>query len=171
MATRYAVASGSWSNATSVWSDTDGGSAGSFVPVDGDSFVISAGVSVLMDVDQSAWTGLASGNTIRGGVTPGMLYFANGTNGHLKFRTGASLAGTISTNRGRLLANSDGSWATSTPLQFSNKAIIEFITTAKCAATDLDIKLYATHPSTKSVEVFYISSSTRLPPQIPLLTQ
>ena len=74
MATRYAVGSGNWSNTSSVWSDTDGGSPGSYVPVDNDTVVICAGVSVKMDVDQSGFANGIAGLTIRGGATPGMLY-------------------------------------------------------------------------------------------------
>ena len=41
-----------------------------------------------------------------------MLYFKNGTDGYLKFRKGAGngLLGTNVVNKGRLLANSDGTW-------------------------------------------------------------
>src|SRR3990172_11629682 len=154
MPTRYGVASGDWSNTSAVWSDTDGGSPGNYVPADGDTFVILAGVDVKMDVDQSGFTGLAGANTIRGGATPGMLYFANGDSGYLKLRTGATIVGTTSTNRGRLLANSDGSWSTSTPLQYSDKAIIDLQGTAAITGTDLDIRLYATHPTSWYVRTY-----------------
>jgi hypothetical protein len=154
MSTRYAVASGNWSHASAVWSDTDGGAPGSFVPVDGDTFVILAGVSVKMDVDQSAWTGLAGVNTIRGGVTPGMLYWDDSASGILRIRTGASLVGTTSTNRGRLLVNSDGVWANSTALQQATKAIIRLEGTAVITAVNLDIKLVGSVPTTKYVELY-----------------
>lgn len=154
MATRYAVGSGNWSNTTTVWSNTDGGAPGSYVPVDGDTFIISAGVSVLMDVNQSAWTGLAGTNIIRGGVNPGMLYFANGTDGYLKLRTGSVLAGTLSTNRGRLLANSDGVWGTTTALQNSNTAMIWLVGLSYINATNLDIALYCTQPTIYYVNIY-----------------
>lgn len=79
MATITSAQSGNWS-ATSTWS-------GGVVPVDGDAVVIAAGHNVLMDADQSAFTGLFN-VTITGGVTPGMLYGMNGTSGYLKIRTG-----------------------------------------------------------------------------------
>lgn len=154
MATRYAVGSGAWSNTSTVWSDTDGGAPGSFVPVDGDTFVILAGVSVLMDADQSAWTGLASNNIIRGGASPGMLYFASGTSGYLKLRTGATLQGTTSTNRGRLLANSDGVWGNTGALPFTDKAVIECAGTAQIQALHIDIRLYCYQPTTKFLRTY-----------------
>jgi len=154
MATRYAVASGDWSNNTSVWSDTDGGAAGNFVPADGDTFVISAAVNVKMDADQSAFTGLAGNNIIRGGATPGMLYWCDGDSGYLKLRTAATLQGTTDTNRGRLLANSDGTWATTTGMAFANKAVILLEGTAQIQATNLDIIMRCTHPTTWSVRTY-----------------
>jgi hypothetical protein len=161
MATRYAVASGSWSSTTSVWSDTDGGSAGNYVPADNDTFVICAGVNVLMNADQSGFAnGMAGSNIIRGGATPGMLYFATGTSGHLKIAAGGNLQGTTDTNRGRLLANSNGTWGTTTPVAFADKAVIEFITTAVCTATNLDIALHATHPVNKYVTTYFDSATT-----------
>ena len=156
-ATRYAVASGDWSNTSSVWSDSDGGAAGNYVPGDGDTFVILAGVSVKMDADQSAFAGLAGANTIRGGATPGMLYFSRGDSGYLKLASGATLVGTTDTNRGRLLANADGSWDNATALPYDNKAVIDLQGTsspAKIVGTNLDIKFYATAPSNPSVEVY-----------------
>jgi len=156
-ATRYAVASGDWSDTSNVWSDTDGGAAGNYVPGDGDTFVILAGVSVKMNQDQSAWTGLAGANTIRGGATPGMLYFSRGDSGYLKLASGATLVGTTETNRGRLLANADGAWDNATALPYDNKAVIDLQGTsspAKIVGTNLDIKFYATAPSNPSVEVY-----------------
>jgi len=146
--TRYAVASGVWSDALNVWSDTDGGAPGAFVPVNGDTFVIRAGVSVQVDVDQSGWAnGLAGANIIRGGATPGMAYWKNGTSGTLKFGTGATLEGTLDTNRGRVLANSDGVWVTATALAYATKAILLFEGTAYYKAQYLDSKLIATEPA------------------------
>jgi hypothetical protein len=55
---------------------------------------------------------------------------------------------------GRLLANSDGDWATATPLQASNTAVIELSGDAKIDASYLDIKLYGTEPTNKYVEVY-----------------
>jgi len=144
MATITSVGSGNWSVA-GTW---DAG-----VPNDDDVVVIAAGHNVLMDADLSAFTGLRT-VTIQGGATPGMLYFKNGTNGHLKIRTGYNLVGTTSTNRGRLLANSDGVWATTTPLQFSNKAIIDLQGTAKLDVTNLDRRLRTTHPTNWMVHTY-----------------
>ena len=153
-ATRYAVADGNWSDTANVWSDSDGGAAGNYVPADGDTFVILAGVDVRVDVDQSGWTGLAGTNIIRGGVTPGSIYWSNGKTGYLKFRTGATLEGTTDTNRGRMLANSDGSWAGTTALQNADKAVIDLQGTAKVVATNLDIRLYGTEPTNKFVRTY-----------------
>ena len=153
MATRYAVASGLWSNTTTVWSDTDGGAAGSYVPVDGDTAVILTAVNVQVDVDQSAWTGLV-GMTVRGGATPGMVYWKNGTSGTLKFRTGANIEGTTDTNRGRILANSDGSWATATELTYATKAIIMLEGNAELECTDLDVKMICDEPAITSLRAY-----------------
>lgn len=144
MATVTSVSSGSWGTA-GTW---DAG-----VPADDDAVVIAAGHNVLMNVDQSAFTGLRT-VTITGGATPGMLYFANGTNGYLKIRTGYDLVGTTDTNRGRLLANSDGSWGTTTALQQSNTAVIDLQSTSKIDALNLDIALYCTQPTNLFVETY-----------------
>jgi hypothetical protein len=155
-ATRYAVASGAWSNTTTVWNDTESctpGTPGSYVPVDGDSVVICSGVSIQMDADQSSFTGLLT-VTIQGGSSPGMLYFKDGASGYLKIRTGYNLDGTLSTNRGRLLANSDGVWGNTGALGFSYKAIIDLQGTAKVLAANLDIALYATHPTNWFVRTY-----------------
>ena len=87
MANKYAVASGNWSS-TATWSDTDGGPGGATVPADDDAVFISVNVNVLMNSDLSSYTGLRT-VTIRGdATTPGMLYWADGTDGYLKIRTG-----------------------------------------------------------------------------------
>jgi hypothetical protein len=108
-----------------------------------------------MDADLSAYTGLQS-VTITGSAsgTPGMLYFANGTDGYLKIRTGYYLQGTNVTNKGRLLANSNGTWGTTTPLQQSNKAVIDLQGTAQLVGAHLDVALYCSTPTTKYVEVY-----------------
>jgi hypothetical protein len=147
MANKYAVASGLWS-ATATWSDTDGGAPGAAVPADGDAVFISAAVLVQMNADLSAYTGLQT-VTIRGGATPGMLYFTSGTSGYLKLRTGYNLVGTLSTNYGRLLANSDGVWGHTGALPFADKAVIDLQGTATIVATNLDIAVYDTEPTNK----------------------
>ena len=145
MATITSAQSGNWS-ATSTW-------VGGALPVDGDSVVIASGHAVLLDVDQSAFTGL-QGVTIQGGVTPARLYGANGTSGYLKIRTGYNISGTLDTNCGRLIANSDGAWGTTTPLAFANKFVIDLQGTANIVATNLDIALYCTEPTYKSVRTY-----------------
>lgn len=141
MANKYAVASGAWS-AIATWSDTDGGAGGAAVPADGDAVFISAGVSVLMDVDLSAYTGLF-GVTVRGdATTPGMLYWKNGTSGYLKIRTGYSLVGTTGTLKGRVLVNSDGVWGNTGSLAFADKAVIDLGATSRIYATYLDLAFY-----------------------------
>ena len=149
MATITSTTSGNWS-AGATWV---GGSA----PADDDIVVIAAGHAVLMDADLSSWTGLRT-LTITGVAsgTPGMLYFKNGTNGYLKFRTGTGY-GILGTNHavfGRLLANSDGVWGTTTPVQDSNTAVIEFNGTSLLNHLYLSVELYATHPTNWYVEVF-----------------
>jgi len=153
--TYYSQGSGNWSTVAN-WNDQAGGGGSSpadMAAMDGQDCVIQASHNILMDADLSALTGL--GNvTVTGGATPGMLYFANGTNGYLKIRAGKTLSGTTSTNRGRLLANSDGSWSTSTALQDSNTAVIDLQTTAYIDAANLDIRLYCTQPTNEYVETY-----------------
>lgn len=153
MSTRYAVGSGLWSATSGVWSNTDGGAAGAYVPVDGDTVVISAAVNVQVNVDQSAWTGLL-GMTVRGGATPGMVYWKNGTSGTLKFCTGATVVGTTSTNKGRILANSDGSWATTTALAYATKAKIMLEGTATFDCANLDVRMRSDEPALTSVRTY-----------------
>ena len=139
MANKYACASGVWSD-TSTWSDSDSVDPGADVPADGDAVFIGitgeSGVSVKMDTDLSGYTGLLT-VTIRGGATPSMLYAMNGTSGILKIRTGYNLVGTTDTNRGRLLANSDGVWGNTGALAFADKFIISLQGTSKLDATDM----------------------------------
>ena len=115
MATRNAVASGAWS-AAGTW-DTP--------PADGDAVIITAGHSVLMDADLSAWTGLLTVTVQGHATTPGMLYFKAGTSGYLKIRTGYNLVGTSGAAKGRLLANSDGVWGHTGVLPYADKAVID----------------------------------------------
>lgn len=146
MATITSNQSGSWS-ATSTW-------VGGVVPVDGSDVVIAAGHSVLMDVDQSAMTGMQS-VTVQGHSTaPAMLYWANGTSGYLKIRTGYTLLGTSATLKGRVLANSDGVWGNTGPLAFANKAVIDLQGTALINAKYLDMQLFCAEPTFKSVRTY-----------------
>jgi hypothetical protein len=152
MSNKYAVISGLWSD-IAVWSDTDGGAGGAAVPADGDAVFISAGINVQMDVDLSAYTGLQT-VTIRGGDTPGMLYYKAGASGYLKIRTGYNLVGASGANKGRLLANSDGVWGNTGELAYADKAIIDLQGTAKVDAQYLGIALYCKQPIYKSVRTY-----------------
>jgi len=146
MAIRTSQGSGAWSVA-GTWD---------VPPVDGDAVVIAAGHSVLMDSDLSAYTGLLT-VTIEGhATTPGMLYFKDGSTGHLKFRTGTNygILGTNAAVKGRLLANSDGVWGNTGSLAFANKAIIELNGTSRIQALYLDIALYDSEPTNKSVRTY-----------------
>jgi hypothetical protein len=74
--------------------------------------------------------------------------------GHLKIRTGYNLVGTTVTNRGRLCANSDGAWATTTALPFNDKFIIDMNGTSQLVATNLDINLRHYEPNNKYVATY-----------------
>ena len=125
----------SWATATD-WVDNA-------VPTDNvDSAVIAPDCQMLMNQDQSAYTGLL-GVTISGhATTPGMLYFKDGTDGYLKIKTGFNLLGTSGAAKGRLLANSNGTWGATGELTFANKAVIALGATSSIVATYLDIALY-----------------------------
>ena len=154
MATATSTGSGSWSDA--IWS---GGSGAGGAPADGDAVVIAAGHNVLMNADLSGWTGLTTLTIESHATTPGMLYFKNGTDGHLKFRTGTNygILGTNAAVLGRLLANHDGNWPagdTDDPLTFANKAIIQLDGTSRIMGTYLEIKLFCTQPTNTFVETY-----------------
>jgi len=155
MATATSTGSGSWSDA--IWS---GGSGAGGAPADGDAVVIAAGHNVLMNADLSSWTGLTTLTIASHATTPGMLYFKNGTDGHLKFRTGTNygiLGNNDGVTLGRLLANHDGSWPagdTDDPLTFANKAIIQLDGTSRIIGTYLEIKLFCTQPTNTFVETY-----------------
>src|SRR5574343_1590192 len=105
MATATRTDNGSVSDAN--WT---GGSGVGGAPADGDDIVFAASYSCLMDADWQTWIG-AGDITIQGHATPpAMLYFKDGTHGHVKQRTGKSIKGTDAAVKGRLLANSDGVW-------------------------------------------------------------
>ena len=152
MATYYSQGSDLWSTLAN-W-DTNAGGGGSdpasVADMDDDTFIIQAEHVITMDADMSAFANGIAGLTITGIAdgTPGTLRFYNGTNGFLKIKTGTTILGTNVAVYGRILANSDGDWATTTPLTAANKAIIKLVTTARIIATWLDIKLYCTQPTT-----------------------
>jgi hypothetical protein len=153
VANKYAVLSGPWSS-TNTWSDTDGGAGGASLPADDDYVFVSAGINVLMDTDLSAFTGLRT-LTIQGSdTTPGMLYFANGTSGYLKIRTGFNIVGTAGTYKGRFLVNSDGVWGNTGDLAYSYKAVIDLRGTASFYMPYLSAALYGTNPSIEYVHTY-----------------
>ena len=146
MATITSNQSGAWS-ATATW-------VGGALPADGDAVVIAAGHLVLMDVDQSAWTGLFNVTITSHATTPGMLYWAAGTSGYLKVRTGYKILGTNAAAYGRLLANSDGVWGNTGALPYADKAVIDLQGTAYVDCQYLDVALRCTEPTNKYVETY-----------------
>jgi hypothetical protein len=70
---------------------------------------------MLMNTNMAAYTAGILALTVSGDNTdPGMIYWKNGTDGHLKLKTDTSpvgsIIGTTGTYKGRILANSDGVW-------------------------------------------------------------
>lgn len=158
MATYYSQGSDLWSTLTN-W-DTNAGGGGSdpasVAAMDDQTFIIQAGHTITLDVDMSGFANGIAGLTITGGATPGMLvckYDADGTY-HLKIKTATHLVGTTSTNRGRLLANSDGVWGNTGVLPFGRKFIIDLNGTAQVDASNLDIQLYNTEPANLEVATY-----------------
>jgi len=146
MATWYSqLASGNWSNATTMWNEAANGSGTWGIPADGDAHpvVIQAGHTVTFDVDQSAWTTGVPGITITShATTPGILTFATNASTYLKLATATTIAGTNAASKGQL------NCATAeTPLSESYTAIIELLGTATINATYLSISLYGTNPT------------------------
>ena len=139
MATITSNASGNWATGA-TW-------VGGTKPADGDTVVIAAGHNILMDEDQSAFVTGVGPVTITGGVTPGMLYWKDGTDGYLMVKTGTYVTGTLSTNRGRLLVNSDGVWDNTGSLSISNYAIINLLGTSYLSCTNMDIQMHAQDPT------------------------
>ena len=148
MATITSTASGVFS-AGATW-------VGGVAPADNtDGFVIAAGHNVQMDQDQAAWTGLLGGVISGHATTPGSLYWKDGTSGTLKLKTGYNLVGTtVGGGRGRLIANSDGAFATTTALAYATKAIILHEGTSKLDATNLDINMRCAEPTNKYVTTY-----------------
>jgi hypothetical protein len=146
MATITSNASGSWATGL-TW-------IGGVKPADNDAVVIAAGHEILMNDDLSAYTGLQTVTISGHDTTPGMLYFKAGTSGYLKIRTGYNLVGTNFANRGRLVANSEGTFAGTTALPYADKAIIDLQGTSKIDALYLDLMLYHFEPSVKAVRTY-----------------
>jgi len=134
MATATSNNSGNWGD--DIW---DGGSGAGGIPAAGDAVVIAAGHSVLMNYDMSGEAGITT-LTITGhdSTTPGMLYFKNGTDGYLKFATGTGngILGTNNTNKGRLLANSDGVWRGNKGTTVTGSADADTLTAVAHGLTD-----------------------------------
>jgi hypothetical protein len=76
------------------------------------------------------------------------------SHGYLKIRTTYQLVGTTSTNRGRLLANSDGVWGNTGSLSFANKAVIALEGTAQILTLNLDMALYCYQPTLKYLRTY-----------------
>lgn len=150
MATRTSNATGGGNFGTGAsW-------AGGFAPVDGDTFVVAAGDTITVEADYSAWTGLAGACVITSHATnPGMLAFKNDADGTyaLRFRTGASLAGTNLAAKGRLFMAA-GTWGASSALAFGRKHWILLDGTANITATYLQIDAKAVHPTLGSVRTY-----------------
>jgi len=148
MATITSTTSGNWSSG-GTW-------VGGVAPIDNDTVVMETGHSIMMDVDMSAYTNGINGLTIKGGVTPAMLYFKYDADGTycLKMKTGSTISGTLSTNKGRLLANSDGTWGTTTAASFGRKQQIILAGTAQISAANLDIAMYSQAPTISSVRIY-----------------
>ena len=140
------------STQTGLWS-AGGTWVGGSAPADGDKAIIAAGHEVQVDVDQSAWTGML-GMSVAGGATPGMVFWKDGQSGTLKLRTGADIVGTFSTNNGRILANSDGSWATTTNLVSTTDAIIMLEGTATLDCDTLDVRMRCANPTNQRVRTY-----------------
>jgi len=139
---------GDWS-AGATW-------AGGVAPADGDSVTIVAGDTVTVDTDMSALTGFLTVQVNGHASTPGLLRFKYDADGvyTLPIRTGGRLMGTTVTNRGRVLANSDGIWANSGAIPNGRQCTIDLRGTALVELTDLDMRLYCTQPANLSATVY-----------------
>ena len=141
---------------TSGNSSAGGTWVGGVAPGDNDAIVVASGHTVLFDQDTSGFANGFAGVTIQGGVTPGMLAFKYDADGTycLKIKTGFTISGTLSTNKGRLLANSNGTWGTTTAASFGRKQQIILAGTAQISAANLDILTYCQEPTIKSVRIY-----------------
>ncbi len=119
-------------------------------PGDGDTIVIAAGSDCAWDVDTSGYATGIAGITITGAAeTPASLYFnPTGTANYIKMKAGTTINGTNAAVKGRLIANSDGAWATTTVYPFAAKATIEFLTTAYLDGTYLSLNIRCAEPAT-----------------------
>ncbi len=129
--------------------------AGGVKPADGETVTIVAGDNILMDEDASALTGFQTVTVQGHAITPGMLYWKDGTSGTLKIRTGYNLVGTAGAQKGRILINSDGDWTHTAALGFANKAIILLEGTSQINGTYLEARIFCTEPTNKFVRTYY----------------
>ena len=166
MATYYSQSSGVWST-LSRWNTNAGGggsSPTSIAAMEDHIYIIQAGHTIDYDIDTSAWTVGFQTITITGSnSTPGMLRCDSTTlpagTYNVKMKTGFSIVGTASvTNLGRILANSDGDWATTTALANDRKFFITSLTGTSTVdtitATNLSIRLFCTQPTIPYVEIY-----------------
>ncbi|MCD6250039.1 MAG: G8 domain-containing protein, partial [candidate division Zixibacteria bacterium] len=149
MATITSAQSGLWSS-TSTWS-------GGVVPVNGDDVVIAAGheVQVNSSCDHYGSSIVLTGIVVNGGATPGLLYWKDDAiNGAGNIQCSGDISGTNDTNNGRILANSDGSWSTTTNLGSSYSAIIRMSGTGSVNCTNLDVRMRCAEPTHKRARTY-----------------
>ena len=179
MATFYSQGNGNWSTLTN-WDTVEGGGGSnpaSVAAMDDQTFVIQAGHNIEFDIDSSGFAAGIAGITINGGATPGMLYskYSGAGTYYLKLKTGTTIAGTTDTNRGRLLANSNGTWGATGALPFDRKFTIDLGATGYINAENLDIALYDTEPGIKEIDAYgtkytCTEASTDVAPATDLIT-
>jgi len=164
----YSQGSGLASTLTN-WNTVAGGGGANpsaLLVLDNNYLIIQAGHIIDYDIDMSSWTNGISGLLVTGGVSPGTLRcdsttLAAGTY-YLKVKNNTGIAGTLSTNRGRILANSDGDWAGTGELAFDRKFILASATTSSVNfidANNLDLRLYCARPTLTSVRTYGTSAT------------
>lgn len=169
MATYYSQGSGRWSTLAN-WDTLSGGGGSdpaSVAAMEDNLFVIQAGHVIDYDLTAtSTWTTGFQTITIYGhATTPGVLRCDSTTLSAdtyvLPMKTGFSIAGSTAavTEHGRILANSDGNWTTTTPLANDRKFIICTLTGSSTVtmidAPHLNIRLFCTQPPTNNyVEIY-----------------
>jgi hypothetical protein len=153
MATYYSQKDGAWSDMT-VWKDgpSSGSPPANLAAMDDSPIVIQLNNKVHCDVDMSGFAGLQTVTITSHTTTPGMLYWKDSSSGHLKMKTGNYIVGTNAAVKGRILANSDGTW----------RGVKGLTVTGSESANTLTA---ATHglPDTTLVSFFPSSTSSVLP--------
>ena len=158
MATYYSQASDLWSTLAN-WDTVAGGGGSnpaSVAAMDDQTFIMQTAHVITQDVDMSGFANGIAGLTITGGVNPATLvckYDADGTY-YLKIKTDTTINGTLSTNRGRILANSDGVWSNTGTLPYGRKFIIDLAGTAQLNAAAIDLQLYDAEPTNTFVRTY-----------------